>query len=110
MLIRKEEIFGIKLTKQEKNIADFIHADESNILFTSGGSASNTLAVKGYKDQNECVILYSPIVHKSILNYVKTVRNAIPLKVNGQGEIDFDDLKSLLSIYHKKKFCGYGLC
>ena len=87
-----------------KNIADFIHADESNILFTSGGSASNTLAVKGYKDQNDCVILYSPIAHKSILNYVKTVRSAIPLKVNGQGEINFDDLKSLLSIYHKRSF------
>lgn len=93
-----------KINEARKNIADFIHADESNILFTSGGSASNTLAVKGYKDQNDCVILYSPIAHKSILNYVKTVRSAIPLKVNGQGEIDFDDLKSLLSIYHKRSF------
>ena len=62
-----------KINEARKNIADFIHADESNILFTSGGSASNTLAVKGYKDQNECVILYSPIAHKSILNYVKTL-------------------------------------
>lgn len=93
-----------KIDEARKNIADFIHADESNILFTSGGSASNTLAVKGYKDKNDCVILYSPIAHKSILNYVKTVRSAIPLKVNGQGEIDFDDLKSLLSIYHKRSF------
>ena len=33
-----------KIDKARKNIADFIHADESNILFTSGGSASNTLA------------------------------------------------------------------
>ena len=95
-----------RIEEARKNISDFVHADinESDILFTSGGSASNTLAVRGYKEKNDCVILYSPIVHKSILNYVKSIKNAIPLKVDRQGFIDFMDLKELLAVYNKRSF------
>ena len=51
------------------NVAKFINANPEDIIFTSGGSASNTLAIKGYVAKNNCAVLYSPIVHKSIIKY-----------------------------------------
>ena len=36
------------------NVANFINGKYENIIFTSGGSASNTLGVKGYVQKNSC--------------------------------------------------------
>lgn len=87
-----------------KNVAKFINADAENIIFTSGGSASNTLAIKGYTQNHDCCILYSPIAHKSILKCVESCKNAIPLEVNTKGIIDVDKLNSLLNVIYYKPF------
>lgn len=78
------------------SVSKFINAESDNIYFTSGGSASNTLAIKGYYEKNNCSILYSPTCHKSILECVKHLKRSYPLKVDNAGNIDFDDLKEWL--------------
>ena len=91
------------ISNARNNVAKFINANPEDIIFTSGGSASNTLAIKGYCDKNECMVLYSPIIHKSILKCVENLRYKLPLKVNNQGFIDIQDLKECLSINSMKK-------
>lgn len=80
-------------TNARQSVAKFINTDEKNIYFTPSGSASNTLAIRGYYQKNNCIILYSPITHKSVLNCVKSCKNSYPLKVDKNGFIDFNDLK-----------------
>lgn len=90
------------IEQSRKNVAKFINADVENITFTSGGSASNTLGVKGYIQKNSCCILYSPIAHKSILKCVESCDVKHSLKVDSQGLIDIEHLDAMLdSIYYK---------
>ena len=92
------------IEQSRKNIAKFINADAENIIFTSGGSASNTLGIKGYVQKNSCCILYSPIAHKSILKCVESCKNAIPLEVDSNGFIDVDKLDKLLNVIYYRPF------
>lgn len=86
------------ISQARQSVAEFINADSKDIYFTSGGSASNTLAIKGYYQQNDCTIFYSPIAHKSILKCVESYHNSIPLKVNKEGLIDIHDLEEYLDV------------
>lgn len=79
-------------------VAKFINANSDDIYFTSGGSASNTLAIRGYYLKNDCTIFYSPIAHKSILKCVESYHNSIPLKVSKEGIIDIHDLEQYLNV------------
>ena len=83
------------------NVARFIHGEKECIYFTCGGSASNTMAIKGYIARNECEILYSPIAHKSIIQCIKSCKKATPLAVDSNGKIDIDDLNRKC-LYAKK--------
>ena len=85
------------------NVVKFINADSQNIIFTSGGSANNTLFIKGYTQKNECKILYSPTSHKSVLKCVESLKYKCPLKVDYTGKIDIQDLKECLSMDTMKK-------
>lgn len=91
---------GIKptqlISEAHQSVAHFINADPNCIYFTSGGAASNSLAIRGYYLQNNCTILYSPIAHKSILECVGSCKNSFSLKVNNEGFIDWNDLKEWL--------------
>lgn len=92
------------IEQARKNVAKFINGKSENIIFTSGGSASNTLAVRGYVQKHNCTVLYSPIAHKSIMKCVESIKNAYSLKVNKYGQIDFDDLKEWLDSRSGKFF------
>ena len=92
------------IEQARKNVAKFINGKSENIIFTSGGSASNTLAIRGYVQKHNCTVLYSPIAHKSIIKCVESIKNAYPLKVNKYGQIDFDDLKEWLDSRSGKFF------
>ena len=83
------------ITTARNNVAKFINADSRDIIFTSGGSASSTLAIKGYVKKHNCTVLYSPIAHKSILKCIESIKNAYPLKVDRCGKIDIADLKEI---------------
>lgn len=92
------------IEQARNNVANFINGKSENIIFTSGGSASNTLAIRGYVQKHNCTVLYSPIAHKSIIKCVESIKNAYPLKVNKYGQIDFDDLKEWLDSRSGKFF------
>lgn len=92
------------IEQARKNVAKFINGKSENIIFTSGGSASNTLAVCGYVQKHNCTVLYSPVAHKSIIKCIGSIKNAYPLKVNKYGQIDFDDLREWLDSRSGKFF------
>lgn len=92
------------IEQARNNVAKFINADTENIIFTSSGSASNTLSIKGYIQKHDCCILYSPIAHRSILKCVESCKNAIPLEVDSNGFIDVDKLDKLLNVIYYKPF------
>jgi cysteine desulfurase len=85
------------------NVAKFINADSKDIIFTSGGSANNTLFIKGCTQKNEYRVLYSPTSHKSVLKCVESLKYKCPLKVDHTGRIDIQDLKECLSFDTMKK-------
>lgn len=87
-----------------KNVAKFINANPDDIIFTNGGSASNTLAIKGYTDKHYCTLLYSPTAHKSILKYAETYTLRYALKVDKFGVIDIADLENWLKTLKEKSF------
>lgn len=86
------------ISSARQSVAKFINAVSKDIYFTSGGSASNTLAIRGYFQKNDCTLFYSPIAHKSILKCVESYHNSIPLKVNKEGTIDIHDLEEYLDV------------
>ena len=92
------------IEQARNNVAEFINGKSENIIFTSGGSASNTLAISGYVQKHNCTVLYSPIAHKSIIKCVESIKNTYPLNVNKYGQIDFDDLKEWLDSKNEKFF------
>lgn len=85
------------------NAGKFINANPEDIIFTSGGSANNTLFIKGYAQKNECSVLYSPTSHKSVLKCVESLKYKCPLKVDYTGKINIQDLKECLSVDTMKK-------
>ena len=80
-----------------KAVAEFIHTDTSDIYFTCGGSASNTLAIKGYAMRHpQCQIFYSPIAHKSITECISSLDCAnTSIKVDRDGLLDLEHLDTL---------------
>lgn len=86
------------LSKARQSAAEFINADSKDIYFTSGGSAGNTLAIRGFYCRNDCTIFYSPTAHKSILKCAASCHKSIPLKVNQEGILDIHGLEEYLDI------------
>lgn len=86
------------ISEARQSVAQFINADVNDIYFTGGGSASNTLSIRGFYLKNDCTIFYSPIAHKSILECIESCHNSIPLKVNKEGIIDIHDLEEYLDV------------
>lgn len=74
------------------SVAKFINTTPENIYFTSGGSASNTLGIRGYCSKNNCCILYSSIAHKSIFECAKN-HESYSITVNHNGFIDIEELE-----------------
>lgn len=92
------------ISEARQSVAKFINADSKDIYFTSGGAASNTMAIRGYYSRNDCTILYSSIAHKSILKCVESYHNSQPLKVDSNGIIDIHDLEEWLDACIDKPF------
>lgn len=95
--------FFIDLVRDK--VAKFINACAGSIIFTSSGSASNTLGIKGYVEANDCEVYYSPTLHKSALKCVDGLScKCETLKVSGKGFINTDDLISKLKTCGQKPF------
>ncbi|WP_343126543.1 IscS subfamily cysteine desulfurase [Buchnera aphidicola] len=108
------------ICKARKNIAQLINADPREIIFTSGATESNNLAIKGlyefHKKKNTHIIT-SQIEHKSVLDscrYLESKGCQITyLKPNKYGMINLNELNNtilphtlLISIIHVNNEVG----
>ena len=91
------------LKRSRKTLAERLNVKPEEIIFTSGGTESNNLAVRGiinqYKQRGKHIIT-SPIEHSSIhelmLQLEKEGWDIDWLKVNKKGIVNIKDLKSLI--------------
>jgi cysteine desulfurase len=82
--------------KARESVADLIGARSSEIVFTSGGTEADNLAVFGLAKTGDHIIT-STIEHHAVLNACKHLESmgceVTYLRVNGEGLIDPDDLR-----------------
>jgi cysteine desulfurase len=101
-----------------KQVADLIACDPSEIIFTSGGTESNNLAIIGtaFKYQKGHVIT-SLIEHPAVLNPVKWLEmkgfDATYLPVDSDGRVNPDDVRAairkdtiLITVMHSNNETG----
>lgn len=89
------------------NVAKFINGKSENIIFTSSGSAANSLVIKGITSENpqlnEYEVFYSPTAHKSMIKASESCLCHTALKVNKYGEIDLRYLDDILTKHDEWK-------
>ncbi len=92
----------VVLEDSRKKIADMLHADPSEIVFTSGGTEANNLALWGcVKAYNVKRIITTDIEHPAVSKPVDAIGKACGaeityLDVDNQGQIDLNQLKEKL--------------
>ncbi len=93
-----------ELKKARLLIAQSLSADEKEIYFTSGGTESNNLAIRGYLEANPRKgnhIITTAVEHPSTLEVYKYLQNkgynVDYIGVDKNGVIDIDELKSRIS-------------
>lgn len=80
------------LEKARKSVAECLHTDALKIVFTSGATESNNLAILSAMDGGN--IVASPIEHASVLETLKgDVRY---LSVDEKGHVDLNDIERLV--------------
>ncbi|MGM8215620.1 cysteine desulfurase family protein [Bacillaceae bacterium W0354] len=92
------------MTKAREQIANILNIKPSEVIFTSGGTESNNLAIKGiayrYKNRGNHIIT-SEIEHPSVLEVCKRLETEgfqiTYLSVNQDGQIDINELKNKLT-------------
>ncbi|MCM1399920.1 MAG: cysteine desulfurase [Clostridium sp.] len=92
------------ISEARQSVAKFVNANPKEIYFTSGGAASNTLAVRGFYARNDCTVLYSPIAHKSMMKCAQSCFGNVQLRVDETGVLDICDLEERLKICVNQPF------
>ena len=91
--------------RSRMEIADFLGSDSDEVIFTSGATESNNLAIFGLlnflKDKNKSRIIVSSIEHKCVLESAKAASRMhnfeiIHLAPNNQGIIEQSSLEDLI--------------
>ena len=108
----------VQLDEAREKVAHLINAQSSEIIFTSGGTEANNLALLGvaFKDKEKKIIT-SKTEHPSVLNPCRQLEEqgveVHYLDVDGLGRIDMDDLESqitestaLISLQHANSETG----
>lgn len=97
---------GIKCKKRideaTKKIASIIGVKESSIIYTSGSSESNNLAIKGVCAANKGNhIITTALEHSSVMSPINRLclngYNVSIVKLDEKGQVDLNDLKSLIN-------------
>lgn len=86
----------LQIEHARRQVADFINSKPEEIIFTSGATESNNLAIKGTYDNLDFFGLFcSKIEHPSVYNTVKNINidfgygdNNLPVTTGGQIELD----------------------
>ena len=87
-----------------KQIANLLNVNINEIIYTSGASESNNLAIKGicenYKNRGKHIIT-TPLEHSSVygpIDYLKELGYKVDyVKIDQQGLVDLQDLKKLIN-------------
>lgn len=106
------------ISKARKQVADFIGAKPEQIIFTSGGTEANNLAIKGCKNHltkiNKKHIVTSPTEHDSVLRAIESLCNPLCcndkkcikpefytsfLPVDKRGHVQVDELEHMSYTY-----------
>jgi cysteine desulfurase len=92
-----------KVEQAREEIAGLLHADAEEIVFTSGGSESNNMVLKGIVDlrrPGDFHIVTSAVEHPAILNtalfLLELGVHVTILPVDRYGRIDLDDLRKAI--------------
>ena len=92
-----------KIEASRKNIASLINSGENEILFTSGGTESNNLAINSHVsklNKSSSNIVTTSVEHPSVQNvykqYEKKGYDVRYLDIDKDGFIDFESLKKLV--------------
>ena len=91
------------IEESRKTVANLIGAKPSEIIFTSGACESNSLAICGYLDAYNEMLITSPIEHKSIVNLIENKKykhHVRILPVDNNGLVDLIKLEE--NILHSK--------
>lgn len=98
-----------KINKCRANIAEFIGAKPNEIIFTSGASESNNMAIRGWVD-NKLIntlqminVITTPIEHKSIMEAVKNDALGARIRYCNVDEFGLIDLQDLEAHLHYNK-------
>ncbi len=93
-----------KVNAARETVAASLGVDSRQIIFTSGGTESNNLAIRGYLDANQRKgkhIITTKIEHPSVLEvckYLESMGYGIDyLGVNQAGVIELDELRSKIT-------------
>lgn len=110
----KEALENARIT-----ISDSIGAESEELIFTSGATESNNLALKGvmYNQEEKGHLIVSDIENFSVLNTAKTLEKegyeVSYISVDKKGKVDFEELKKeirentvLVSIQHANQEIG----
>lgn len=91
------------IEKSRKSIASFFGVSSDCVIFTSGASESNNLAIKGvcFNNLKKKHIITSSIEHSSVFNTIMQLKETFEydvtvLDVDNNGAISLDDLKNSL--------------
>ncbi len=117
-LHQKGQEARMALEESRRTVANAISAKPSEIIFTSGGSESNNLAIKGVAyEKGRGHIITSKIEHPCVLRTVEELEKkgfeATYIDVDSEGFIDLDQLKNsirkdtiLISVMHANNEIG----
>ena len=89
-----------KLNNARSRIKKLLNASNYDVIFTSGATESNNLALLGGK---KLPIITTKIEHPAIVNVVKEVEHYF-VKTTNQGLVDLDDLKEKISDLNGREF------
>lgn len=97
-----------QVSNARKKIADFIGADEAEIVFTSGGTEADNLALRGIvprlKETGRTTIITTRIEHPAVYNTCKEFEKDDDLRVlyvpvDQDGRVDIEELEFLIQCH-----------
>jgi cysteine desulfurase len=82
-------------------VARLVNAQPQEVLWTSGGTESNNLAVKGMLDGTPARVLYGATDHPAVMECAESLKvqgvQVEPIAVDGRGQIDWTALEAQLA-------------
>ncbi|HLC38969.1 MAG TPA: cysteine desulfurase family protein [Patescibacteria group bacterium] len=89
--------------ENRKTIADFLNCQADEVIFTSGGTEADNLAVRGLVTNSKFIphIITTQIEHHAVLNCYRELEKAkrakvTYLRVNPQGQVNLESIKRVI--------------